>query len=190
MASLRRPFRPLFELLVGTGARLGEAEALRPADLKIQGDGASRAVIRDSKTPDGVRAVFVPEWVRDSLLRHIEERGIEPYEDLFPFKRRTIQLEHKRACGLAGIEGYTIHDHRHTAAVHLARSGMPLNLLQQQLGHSRVEQTMQYARFHPDYGDVKEYFERVQKRLGLSESGNSPGNTPETSPGPAEQLEL
>ena len=190
LCRLRRPFRPLFELLVGTGVRLGEAEALRPADLKIQGDGASRAIIRDSKTPDGVRAVFVPGWVRDSLLRHIEERRIEPYEALFPFKRRTIQSEHKRACGLAGIEGYTIHDHRHTAAVHLARSGMPLNLLQQQLGHSRVEQTMQYARFHPDYGDVKEYFERVEKRLGLVDSGNSPGNTYESSPETTDQLEL
>ena len=41
---------------------------------------------------------------------------------------------------------------------------------------------MQYARFHPDYGDVKEYFEQVEKRLGLSESGNTLGNTPETSP--------
>ncbi len=58
---------------------------------------------------------------------------------------------------------------------------MPLNLLQQQLGHSRVEQTMQYARFHPDYGDVKEYLDRVEERLGLSESGNTLGKTPETS---------
>ncbi len=180
MASLRRPFRPLFELLVGTGVRLGEAEALRPADLKVQADGASRAIIRDSKTPDGVRAVFVPQWVRDSLLRHIEERDVGDYDRLFPFRRRTIQSEHERACGLAGIEGYTTHDHRHTAAVHLARSGMPLNLLQQQLGHARVEQTMQYARFHPDYGDVREYFERVESSLGLAESGNSLGNTPET----------
>jgi hypothetical protein len=57
---------------------------------------------------------------------------------------------------------------------------MPLNLLQQQLGHARVEQTMQYARFHPDYGDVREYFERVESSLGLAESGNSLGNTPET----------
>jgi hypothetical protein len=57
---------------------------------------------------------------------------------------------------------------------------MPLNLLQQQLGHTRVEQTMQYARFHPDYGDVREYFERVESSLGLAESGNTLGNTPKT----------
>jgi hypothetical protein len=39
---------------------------------------------------------------------------------------------------------------------------------------------MQYARFHPDYGDVREYFERVESSLGLAESGNTLGNTPKT----------
>ena len=33
-----------------------------------------------------------------------------------------------------------------------ARSGMPLNLIQQQLGHANISQTMRYARFNPDYG--------------------------------------
>lgn len=42
---------------------------------------------------------------------------------------------------------------------------------------------MRYARFHPDYGDVEEYFERGGRELGLGagsegETGNSTGNTP------------
>ena len=64
------------------------------------------------------------------------------------------------------------------------------DLLPQQLGHLRIEQTIQYARFHQDYGDVKEYFERVEKPLGLSESGNTLGNTPETSPEPSNPVDL
>ena len=34
MATLRRQYRPLFQLLVGSGMRLGEAEALRVCDLR------------------------------------------------------------------------------------------------------------------------------------------------------------
>jgi len=45
---------------------------------------------------------------------------------------------------------------------------MPLHLLQQQLGHANINQTMPYARFHPDYSDVGEYFDRVALRFGLS----------------------
>jgi hypothetical protein len=58
------------------------------------------------------------------------------------------------------------------------------------LGHGEIKQTMIYARYHPDYGDVKEYFERVEKRLGLADSGNSPGNTYESSPATTGQMEL
>ena len=99
---------------------------------------------------------------------------------LFTIKRRTIQKEHERACRIAGIPDYTIHDHRHTTAVHLARAGMPLNLLQQQLGHARIDMTMRYARFHPEYSDVGGYFEKAGKHLRLTGAGNSLGNTRET----------
>ena len=79
---------------------------------------------------------------------------------------------------MAGIHGYTIHGHRHTAAVHLARAGLPLNLLMRQLGHSTIKMTMRYAAFHPAYSDMEEYFDRVGETLGLGASGNRSGNTP------------
>lgn len=49
-----------------------------------------------------------------------------------------------------------------------AKAGTPLPLIQDQLGHSRIEQTMEYARFHPDYGDLKKYFRQVAENFGLS----------------------
>ena len=177
MATLRRQYRPLFQLLVGSGMRLGEAEALRVCDLRMGGSEA-RAQIRDSKTDSGVRNVFIPAWAADALRTHIEEREISGTDRLFTMPRRTTQKEHSRACRLAGIHGYTIHDHRHTAAVHLARAGMPLNLLMRQLGHGDVTQTMKYATFHPDYSDMEKYFDRVGETLGLGAPGNRSGNTP------------
>jgi hypothetical protein len=66
-----------------------------------------------------------------------------------------------------GIADYTIHDHRHTAAVHLAKAGMPLHLLQRQLGHKHITMTMRHAAFHPNYNDVAGYFDRVEQAFGL-----------------------
>ena len=175
MAVVRRPFRPLFQLLVGTGMRLGEGEALRVCDLRIAED-EGRALVQDAKTTSGVRAVFLPPWVAEALRQHIEEHRCSGTDPLFTIPRRTVQKEHRRSCQLSGIHGYTIHDHRHTAAVHLARAGMPLNLLQQQLGHATIAMTMRYASFHPDYSDVGKYFERVGERLGLAGAGNRSGN--------------
>ena len=38
--------------------------------------------------------------------------------------------------------------------------------------------TMRYAAFHPEYSDVKGYFDKVGETLGLGASGNTSGNTP------------
>ena len=90
--------------------------------------------------------------------------------------------------GLVGIHEYTIHDDRHTTAVALARAGIPLHILQRQLGHKHIEMTMKYATFHPDYNDVAPHFERMGRMLGLysangyddveGSSGGTLGNTP------------
>lgn len=89
-----------------------------------------------------------------------------------------MQKEHNRARVQIARADCTPHDHRHTAAVHLAPARMPLYPLQQQLGHTNIEQTMKYARFHPGYGDVGPYFERMGETLGLTEGpGDKSGNT-------------
>lgn len=116
LAAVRPRLRPLFELLVGTGMRLGEVLALRVCDLRF-GAGETRALVEDAKSPAGVRAVFVPPWVTTSLQEHIRTGGLSGADRLFPVDRRQAQDEHYRARRLAGIVAYTLHDHRHTAAV-------------------------------------------------------------------------
>jgi len=180
MATLRSPFRTQMQLLVATGMRLGETEALRVCDLSFSAAGECRASIRDAKTTAGVRNVFVPNWASSTLVKHIRTRGLDGASQLFAIPRRSVQSEHKRACRLAGIHDYRIHDHRHTAAVALARAGMPLHLLQGQLGHKNIAMTMRYAKFHPDYADVASYFERVSETLGLAAPGNVSGHTEAT----------
>ncbi len=177
MAALRRRFRTQQMLLVGTGMRLGESENLRVCDVQLT-DGTSHAMVEQAKTTNGVRTVFLPQWVAEALTAYIEEHNLQGTDLLFTIQRREVQKEHNRACKLAGLHSYTIHDHRHTCAVHLARVGMPLNLVQQQLGHEHIEMTMKYARFHPNYSDVAGFFEAVSTSLGLGTANNTPNNTP------------
>ncbi|UCF18825.1 MAG: site-specific integrase [Gemmatimonadota bacterium] len=175
MASLRGAFRLLFQVLIGTGLRFGEAAGLRVCDLRF-GACEARALIEDSKTQNGVRTVFIPDWITDGLKKEIEARELSGTDRIFTIPYDTCYDEHKRACKLAGIVNYTIHDHRHTAAVALARSGMPLHMLAEQLGHATIQMTMRYAKFNPDYGDVSPYFQRVAQSFGLT-SGSNPGST-------------
>jgi integrase len=108
--------------------------------------------------------------VSATLKNHVTENRLSGEELLFPIPRRTIQGEHRRACKIAGIRDYTIHDHRHTAAVLMAKVGTPIPLIQEQLGHERIEQTMAYARFHPDYSDIRKYHKKVEEKLGFDTS--------------------
>lgn len=170
MALIRRPFRVQMQVLVGTGMRLGESEGLTVGDIRND-----RALVVDAKSRER-RPVHLPLWVLEALQQHIEDKGFSSGDALFTIGRRTVQREHDRACHLAGIMGYTVHDHRHTFAVALARAGLPLPVLQRQLGHKTITTTMKYAEFHPAYNDAAVYFERVAESFGLAGSGNKAGN--------------
>jgi len=181
--------RTFFGMLVGTGMRAGELLPRTAGEFLFEetsGHGV-HCRVRLGKTEDATRSLFVPGWAARLLRALIEARGLGPGDPLFTTKLRNFEYRHHEICvklgirpkkGPAGheVEGnpnYTIHDHRHTAAVHLARAGMPLNLLQRQLGHSTIDQTMRYAAFDPDYTDVAPYFGRVAERLGLAGRGRA-----------------
>ncbi len=167
VAGLRPAFRSQMQLLLTTGMRLGESEATRVCDIRFGSDGC-RILLSDSKTTAGLRPVFVPHGTAVMLRAHIEARALSGTDRVFTIKRRAVQAEHARACKLVGIAGHTIHDHRHTAAVHLGRAGMPLGLLQTQLGHKTIQMTMRYAHFHPDSSDVGKYCAQVEGSFGLA----------------------
>lgn len=58
----------------------------------------------------------------------------------------------KAACDRAGLADVTPHVLRHTAGVHMAEAGVPMQLIAQYLGHSSTSITERvYARFSPNY---------------------------------------
>lgn len=64
----------------------------------------------------------------------------------------SIKTGFNAAMRAAGLEGVTPHTLRHTAAVHLAAAGRPMERISQLLGHSSTAVTERvYARFAPDH---------------------------------------
>jgi integrase len=65
---------------------------------------------------------------------------------------KSIKKAIKRAAERAGLDGVTPYVLRHTAAVWMAESGVPIAEIGQYLGHNNIGTTYRvYARFSPDY---------------------------------------
>jgi integrase len=65
---------------------------------------------------------------------------------------KSIRRGFMTAVGNAGLRGVTLHTLRHSAAVHMAEAGVPMDEISQYLGHSNVGITASvYARFSPQH---------------------------------------
>jgi integrase len=81
---------------------------------------------------------------RAALTDYAIEYGSKPV--------RSVKRAFARAAARAGIPWCTPHVLRHTAAVHMAESGVPMAEIAQYLGHSSESVTYRvYARFSPSY---------------------------------------
>ena len=94
-------------------------------------------------------------WIPDRLVFELPLPPSRRHEDELCRQPSRSACVPSGACGLP--KGYTIHRHRDTFAVTMARRGMPLPTLQRILGHKTIQQTMKYAAFQPDYADVDRY---------------------------------
>lgn len=64
----------------------------------------------------------------------------------------SIRRGFQSACANAGLKHVSPHVLRHSAAVHMAEAGVPMEVISQYLGHSNTRITSQvYARFSPDF---------------------------------------
>lgn len=138
-------------LMLSTAARVGAVLELRwdrvdfergQIDLRASdiGPRKGRAVVPMN---DGLRAALTATKAA-ATSDHVIEWGGEPV--------KSIKTGFKAAVEEAGLKGVTPHVLRHTAAVHLAAAGVPMERISQYLGHSNVAITASvYARFSPDH---------------------------------------
>jgi integrase len=149
-----REWWPLFATLAFTGLRIGEAQGLRGGDVRLA---ERRITVHDGtrrlKTAGSVRDVPIPEPLARLLAEHVTRFPIGPNDLLFdsPFNDyRTARRLFSRACRVAGLRSVTLHDLRHTFAVHAAQSGVPIPRIQKLLGHATVAMAMRYMKHAPE----------------------------------------
>ncbi len=149
-----REWWPLFATLAFTGLRIGEAQGLRGGDVRLA---ERRITVHDRarrlKTAGSVRDVPIPEPLARLLAEHLTRYPVGPSEAMFgaPFNdyraaRRIFSSARRRA----GLQDTTLHDLRHTFAVHAAQSGVPIPRIQKLLGHSTVAMAMRYMKHAPE----------------------------------------
>jgi site-specific recombinase XerD len=142
--------RALIAALYRGGLRISEALALRPKDLDrdagtvrvLHGKGQKARTV--GFDPAGF--ALIERWLDKRAAQGINGRApIFCTLDGKPLKTAYVRALLPRLAGKAGIEK-RVHAHglRHTHAAELAREGVPMNVIQMQLGHSNLGTTSRY----------------------------------------------
>jgi integrase len=197
-------YAPLFELLVHTGLRRGEALALQWTDidldrgtLRVRGtltriDGA--LIVTEPKTAKSKR--FVPiSAPAGKLLCTVQQTqaaerlhaGSTWHETGYVFTTETGQpcdprnalRAFKVAAARAGIPGAGLHTLRHSAASVMLTHGIPLKVVSEILGHSSITITGDvYGHVAPDVSrEAVATLGGVLGRLGQANGGQNGGQT-------------
>ena len=149
-----RPVRTLCTVLHFTGCRISEALELNPTRI----DFANQAIVFRSLKKRGKvhhRAIPVPSEVLDQLdmvhgIREALKANKKNLIDkpLWAWSRTTAWRKVKTVMELAGFNDspqFCPKGLRHGYGVHAICSGVPLNILQKFMGHSKLETTTIYA---------------------------------------------
>ncbi|MGH2499651.1 MAG: tyrosine-type recombinase/integrase [Candidatus Limnocylindria bacterium] len=143
--------RGLIVVLWRAGLRISEALALAERDL-----GAARGALLVRHGKGGKRReVGMHEWAWEQVRPWIESRSAMPIGVLFcvvngptrgrPWSGPAARAQLRRLARDAGIRRrFAPHQLRHAHAVEMAREGVPLNVIQRQLGHADLGVTSVY----------------------------------------------
>ncbi len=169
-------YAPLFDLLVNTGMRRGEALALKWADvdfdaklIRVRGTLArvgGELVVQDPKTTKSRRAIHLSDHTA-ALFRTLRAREaadrlkagsvwvstgfVFTTETGEPCDPRNALRAFSAAAKRAGVTGAGLHTLRHTAASLMLSNGVPLKVVSDVLGHSSVAITGDvYGHVAPD----------------------------------------
>ncbi len=142
--------RALILTLLRTGMRIGELLSTRVQDLNLSQQWVQ--IFEAEKNRVG-RVIYLSTDASGALKKWMKTRK---YQSKFifygygagPLSYEAVRAMFKRYIDKAHLahKGYTLHCLRHTYASELLNAGMPLQCLQELLGHKSIEMTRRYAR--------------------------------------------
>jgi integrase/recombinase XerD len=153
--------RAMILVLLRTGMRIGELLNTLVSEVNLK----ERKIEIYEAEKNGVgRVVYLSKDARDALKAWLKNR--DPNRDFLFYAQGRERMSYgaarmmfKKYLDKASVahKGYTLHSLRHTFATELLNAGMPLECLQQLLGHSSLEMTRRYARL-TDKTREEQYF--------------------------------
>jgi site-specific recombinase XerD len=143
--------RAMIVVLWRAGLRIQEALALAEHDLDQR---RGSLLVRNGKGGRR-REVGMDEWGSEQLRPWLTARAELPVGSLFcvidgptrgrPWSGAAVRCEFRRLAAAAGVRRrFAPHQLRHAHALELAREGVPLNIIQRQLGHTNLGTTSIY----------------------------------------------
>jgi site-specific recombinase XerD len=146
-----RRLRGLIIVLWRAGLRISEALALTESDLEVN---RGSVLVRRGKGGRR-REVGMDEWAWEQLRPWLDARVSFPVGPLFcvingptcgrPWSSSQLRIALRRTAAQAGVRRrFAPHQLRHAHAVEMAREGVPLNVIQRQLGHANLGVTSIY----------------------------------------------
>jgi site-specific recombinase XerD len=143
--------RALIVVLWRAGLRISEALALAETDLEPQ---RGSLLVRRGKGGKR-REVGMDDWGWEQLRGWVELRRTLPVGPLLcaisgqaagrPWTDSAVRQSFRRVAARAGVRRrFAPHQLRHAHAVEMAREGVPLNVIQRQLGHANLGITSVY----------------------------------------------
>ncbi|MBF0368539.1 MAG: site-specific integrase [Magnetococcales bacterium] len=136
-------------LALHTGCRRGELLGLEWSRVDFHG---GLIHMEGEHTKAGKRrSVPINETARAALLSRARFRAAHCPHSPWVFahldgnRLGSVKNSFRKACQLAGIDDFRVHDLRHTCAAWLVSSGVPLSEIRDLLGHASIKQTEKYA---------------------------------------------
>lgn len=153
-------YRMLWLLQRKTAARIGEALALRWADVAGGYVTYRRATTKTKTTRQLTQTEKLKQALADYRQQWAAEHGHEPARNdvLFPAAGSTTSPQSRQAadkalratCKRIGLEGVSLHSFRRTAAQDAVNSGFPLHVVQQITGHKSLGSLGEYLQASDD----------------------------------------
>lgn len=151
----------LLPLMLTTGARGQEICDLKVSDILFVDEGRAKITLNGKGNKS--RRVIVSSEIARILTKHMRSRRILDIPDAYVFCTQNnpkmsvscIEEIYKKYVGIAKEENptmfkedtYTPHSMRHTTAMCMLTSGVPLSVIQVFLGHSNITTTQIYAEY-------------------------------------------
>jgi site-specific recombinase XerD len=156
----------LVEFLYRTGGRIDEVLLIKPSDVNLATNSIRMKTLKQGRDRNGIqkekyRIIPLHADLRDAFMKFLLDMNISTKSEdpLFPMSRQVVDLYLKK---MQDKLGFKIHAHkfRHTFAVKAIMDNVPLNVLQQWLGHSSVFTTSIYTQITGM--DTSEFMGRVR----------------------------